>query len=87
MSEVRSLGLEKLTELAQSLGVDGTGDLSSVEIELAVMRALAERQELVVEGILEIMPDGYGFLRERSCLPSRYDVYVSPSQIKRFGLK
>ncbi|HPD06597.1 MAG TPA: transcription termination factor Rho [Candidatus Bipolaricaulis sp.] len=87
MSEVRSLGLEKLTGLAQSLGVDGTGDLSSVELELAVMRALAERQELVVEGILEIMPDGYGFLRERSCLPSRYDVYVSPSQIKRFGLK
>jgi transcription termination factor Rho len=87
MNEVRSLGLEKLTGLAQSLGVDGTGDLSSVELELAVMRALAERQELVVEGILEIMPDGYGFLRERSCLPSRYDVYVSPSQIKRFGLK
>lgn len=87
VSEVRGLRLEKLSELAQTLGVNGSGDLSTVELELAVMRILAERQELVVEGILEIMPDGYGFLRERSCLPSRYDVYVSPSQIKRFALK
>lgn len=87
MSEVRALGPEKLAGLAQTLGVNGTGDLSPVELELAAMRVLAERQELVVEGILEIMPDGYGFLRERSCLPSRYDVYVSPSQIKRFALK
>lgn len=87
MSEVRALGPDKLAGLAQTLGVNGTGDLSPVELELAVMRVLAERQGLVVEGILEIMPDGYGFLRERSCLPSRYDVYVSPSQIKRFALK
>ncbi len=87
MSEVRTLGPEKLAGLAQTLEVNGTGDLSPVELELAVMRVLAERQKLVVEGILEIMPDGYGFLRERSCLPSRYDVYVSPSQIKRFALK
>jgi transcription termination factor Rho len=87
MSEVRALGLEKLTGLAQTLGVNGSGDLSTSDLELAVMRVLAERQDLSVEGILEIMPDGYGFLRERSCLPSRYDVYVSPSQIKRFALK
>jgi len=87
MSEVRTLGPEKLAGLAQTLEVNGTGDLSPVELELAVMRVLAERQKLVVEGILEVMPDGYGFLRERSCLPSRYDVYVSPSQIKRFALK
>ncbi len=87
MSEVRALGPDELAGLAQTLGVNGSGDLSSVELELAVMRVLAERQELSVEGVLEIMPDGYGFLRERSCLPSRYDVYVSPSQIKRFALK
>jgi len=87
MSEVRTLGPEKLAGLAQTYRVNGSGDLSSAELELGVMRALAERQELVVEGILEIMSDGYGFLRERSCLPSRYDVYVSPSQIKRFALK
>ncbi len=87
MSEVRALGVEKLTAVAQTLGVNGGGDLSSAELELAVMRVLAERQDLHVEGILEIMPDGYGFLRERSCLPSRYDVYVSPSQIRRFALK
>ena len=36
---------------------------------------------------MEILPDGYGFLRDGSCLPGRNDIYVSPSQIKRFGLK
>jgi transcription termination factor Rho len=87
MTEVRALGPEKLQELAQNLGVNGFGELAPAELELATMRILAERQELVTEGVLEIMPDGYGFLRERSCLPSRYDVYVSPSQIKRFALK
>ncbi|MBC7092400.1 transcription termination factor Rho [Candidatus Bipolaricaulota bacterium] len=87
MTEVRALGPEKLQELAQNLGVNGFGELAPAELELATMRILAERQELVTEGVLEIMPDGYGFLRERSCLPSRYDVYVSPSQIKRFALR
>ncbi len=87
ISEVRALRQEQLVELAQSLGVNGTGELSPRELEQATLRALAERQELYVEGILETMPDGYGFLRERTCLPGPYDVYVSPSQIRRFGLK
>lgn len=87
ISEVRALGQEKIGELAERLGIDGTSELSPAELEMAVMRALADRQELTVTGVLEIMPDGYGFLRDRSCLPSRYDVYVSPSQIRKFALK
>lgn len=87
ISEVRSLGHEELLALAEKSGLDGTSELSPAELEMAVMRALAERQELAVTGVLEIMVDGYGFLRDKSCLPSRYDVYVSPSQIRKFGLK
>ncbi len=87
IAEVRALGPERLQQLAQSLGINGSGDLSPQELELATLRTLAERQELQVEGILETMEEGYGFLRERTCLPSKYDVYVSPSQIRRFALK
>ncbi|HEC63456.1 MAG TPA: transcription termination factor Rho, partial [Candidatus Acetothermia bacterium] len=87
MQEVLKMDLEALQELAEELGLDGTQDLAPHELQLAVMRQLAGRQELVAEGVLEIMPDGYGFLRGKSCLPSRNDVYVSPSQIKRFNLK
>lgn len=87
ISEVRALGHERIVELAETLGIDGTSELSPAELEMTVMRALADRQELSVTGVLEIMPDGYGFLRDKSCLPSRYDVYVSPSQIRKFALK
>jgi transcription termination factor Rho len=78
ISEVRALGHEKIYELAEKLGIDGTSEFSPAELEMAVLRTLADRQELTVTGVLEIMPDGYGFLRDKSCLPSRYDVYVSP---------
>jgi transcription termination factor Rho len=87
MSEVRAKGPEELQALAQGLRVDGAKELGPHELELVVMRALAERGELQALGVLEGMPEGYGFLRDKSCLPSRYDVYVSPSQIRRFGLK
>ena len=87
MQEVLNMDLEGLQRLAEELGLDGAGDLSPHELQLAIMRSLAEKQELVAEGVLETMPDGYGFLRGKTCLPSRHDVYVSPSQIKRFNLK
>ncbi|HAF70005.1 MAG: Transcription termination factor Rho [Acetothermia bacterium 64_32] len=87
MQDILNMRPEELTGLAEELGVDGAGDLAPHELQLQVMRALAEREELKAEGVLEVMPDGYGFLRGKSCLPSRSDVYVSPSQIKRFNLK
>jgi transcription termination factor Rho len=87
IGEVRTLGHEGIIALAEKFGIDGTSELSPAELEMAVMRTLAERQELTVTGVLEIMSDGYGFLRDKSCLPSRYDVYVSPSQIRKLALK
>jgi len=73
MHEVLNMDLEGLQKLAEKLGLDGAGDMTPHELQLGVMRALAEKQELTAEGVLEIMPDGYGFLRGKSCLPSRDD--------------
>ncbi len=87
MSVVRNMGVDELQELAKERKMDGAGNLAHAELQLEVMRTLAERDELTTEGVLDIMQDGYGFLRDKTCLPSRFDVYVSPSQIKRFTLK
>jgi len=87
MSVVRNMTVDELQALANEHEMDGAGGLGHAELQLEVMRTLAERDELSTEGVLDIMQDGYGFLRDKSCLPSRFDVYVSPSQIKRFALK
>ncbi len=87
MSVVRNMTVDELQALAKKHNMDGAGGLGHAELQLEVMRTLAERDELSTEGVLDIMQDGYGFLRDKSCLPSRFDVYVSPSQIKRFSLK
>ncbi len=87
MSVVRNMTVDELQALAKEQNMDGAGGLGHAELQLEVMRTLAERDELSTEGVLDIMQDGYGFLRDKSCLPSRFDVYVSPSQIKRFALK
>ncbi len=91
LTEIRGKPLDELLKLAKELGLDGTGEMGLYELQLAVMRALAEQEELYAEGILEIVTTDnanfFGFLRDKSCLPSRYDVYVSPSQIRRFNLK
>ncbi len=87
MSEVQAMDLDALQELAKKHKLDGASGLAHAELQLEVMRTLAERDELSTEGVLDIMQDGYGFLRDKTCLPTRFDVYVSPSQIKRFTLK
>ncbi|MFO8034438.1 MAG: transcription termination factor Rho [Candidatus Bipolaricaulota bacterium] len=87
MSVVRNMTVDELQAVAKKHNMDGAGSLGHAALQLEVMRTLAEHDELSTEGVLDIMQDGYGFLREKSCLPSRFDVYVSPSQIKRFALK
>jgi len=87
MSEVQAMDLDGLQALAKEHKLDGASGLAHGELQLEVMRTLAERDELNTEGVLDIMQDGYGFLRDKTCLPTRFDVYVSPSQIKRFALK
>ncbi len=91
LSEIRNKPIDELVELAKELGIDGSGEMGLYELQLAVVKAFAAREELYAEGVLEIVTSDnntfFGFLRDKSCLPSRYDVYVSPSQIRRFNLK
>ncbi len=96
---LRGKKIAELYEIAKALGIPNYADMRKHELIFRIMEAqgqLLRAQQLqpesgaaVVEGVLEITSDGYGFLRsaDSSYLPSPDDVYVSPSQIKRFGLR
>jgi transcription termination factor Rho len=91
LNELQSLGIRKLTELAEKLKVEGgvTG-LNKQELTVKILEAQAEKDGSVsAKGVLEVMHDGYGFLRSPNFnyMPGPDDIYVSPSQIKRFRLK
>ncbi len=81
---------DELCTLAERMGVDDARELRRQELVLAVLEAHADRRgETHAEGVLEILPDGFGFLRspEQSYSPGVDDIYVSPSQIRRFGMR
>jgi len=96
VSQLKSLKISELTELARNLGIANTADLLKQELILKIVESQAQKQsyghiEGVIknEGVLEVLPDGYGFLRSTNYnyLPSPDDIYVSPSQIKKFLLR
>ncbi len=88
VKELRRMKIEELFELAEELGIKNSRHGSKDDVLRQVMTYLAREKELrFKDGILEVHPDGYGFLRGDSCLPERTDIYVSPSQIKRFALR
>ena len=87
--ELKSMEVGQLVQMASTLKVSTAGNLPRRELLLRVIRAHAESNgEIVAEGVLEKLADGYGFLRapEASYLPGPDDIYVSPAQIRRFGL-
>ena len=80
---------QALMAAAQTLDVSGTATMRNQELLFEIMKAQSEKSGLVfAEGVLQILQDGYGFLRhpDYNYLPGPDDIYVSPSQIKRFGL-
>ena len=80
---------QKLVSAAKDLGITGSTSMRKQELIFEIMKAQSERSGLVfAEGVLQILQDGYGFLRhpDYNYLPGPDDIYVSPSQIKRFGL-
>lgn len=95
--ELRSKRIAELTSIAKSLGITNFSDLRKQELILKIVEAQAtvtvkETQiegTITNEGVLEVLPDGYGFLRssDYNYLPSPDDIYVSPSQIKKFYLR
>ncbi len=75
---------------AEKLGIENPSTLRKQEILFAILKKLAEKNEqITAEGVLEVLQDGFGFLRaiESNYLPGPDDIYVSPSQIRRFGLR
>ena len=90
ISELQSLRVKELTKLAQELDVSDYSGLRKHDLIMKILETQAQKQgNVYARGVLEIMPDGYGFMRspDFNYLPGPDDIYVSPSQIKRFGLR
>ena len=88
--ELQSLKIKELTKLAQEMNVQNFAGLKKQELIVTLLEAEAKNDGVLYsQGILEVMGDGYGFLRspDFNYLPGPNDIYVSPSQIKRFGLR
>jgi transcription termination factor Rho len=88
LTKLEEKALEELQQIAKELNIEDFERLRKRDLVLRVMRAQAEQNGLIwTRGVLEVLPEGYGFLRVRNFLPSADDIYVSQSQVKRFGLK
>ena len=85
---IRDRSKADLVALAKEKGISKTEDLSKQELITQLIRTDIEQEgHVFCRGVLEIMSDGYGFLRQETLLPTQTDVYISPSQIRRFGLR
>ena len=86
--ELQGMEVGRLVQMAADLKVGGAGSLPRRELLFKVIRAQADNGSIVAEGVLEKLSDGYGFLRgpKSSYLPGPDDIYVSPSQIRRFDV-
>jgi transcription termination factor Rho len=88
LAELEGKSLDDLQELAKELEISGASRLKKQELIMKVLQTQAEQSGLLfTQGILEILPEGFGFLRVSGYLSGAQDVYVSQSQIKRFALK
>ncbi|MHB9035270.1 MAG: transcription termination factor Rho [Armatimonadota bacterium] len=87
LSELEKKTVEELEEIAATLGVEN-GFSKRQDLVMSILKAFAEKSGLIFDqGVLEILPDGWGFLRHSNFSSNLTDVYVSQSQIKRFGLR
>ncbi len=90
IAALKELKITELTKLARDLGINGISGLKKQDLIFKVLQAQAEKEGLIFSsGVLEILPDGFGFLRSPNYnyLPCPDDIYVSPSQIRRFDLR
>lgn len=91
IADLQRLSMDELTKYAHNNGIPNIGNMAKSQIvfEIVKQKSASPHEILVGEGTLEILPDGFGFLRSPnySYLPSAEDIYVSPAQIRRFGLK
>src|SRR5689334_18491152 len=89
LSTLKDMGVTELTKIAKQLDVPGSSGMRKQELIFEILRSRAEKSGLLFsEGVLETLPDGFGFLRapDYNYLPGPDDIYVSPSQIRKFDL-
>ena len=89
IQELKLKTSEQLITQAEELGIENASTLRRQEILFAILKKVAEKEEITGAGVLQLLQDGFGFLRamESNYLPGPDDIYVSPSQIRRFGLR
>ena len=90
IQELKKTSSEELIAKAEKLEIENPSTLRKQEILFAILKKLADnKEEITAGGVLEVLQDGFGFLRaiESNYLPGPDDIYVSPSQIRRFGLR
>ncbi|MGE0616008.1 MAG: transcription termination factor Rho [Bacteriovoracia bacterium] len=90
LKELKEQKIGSLVDMAKKMGVENAGNLRKQDLIFSILQSKAEKDEhIYADGVLECLPDGFGFLRapDYNYLPGPDDVYVSPSQIRRFGLR
>ena len=91
ISELQRMQIAQLQEFAKSIGLESTGSLLKSQIVFEIVKSISNKPNEVLygEGVLEVLPDGFGFLRSPNYnyMPSAEDIYVSPAQIRRFDLR
>lgn len=88
ITQLESMTREELAHLAKEMGITSYTGLKKQDIIMRLLQAHTEQQgNIFCSGILDIISEGYGFLRQKTLLPSSDDIYVSQSQIRRFGLR
>ena len=90
LSELKTLHVSKLLDMATELAIENANRMRKQELIYAILKAKAKNGDTIYgDGTLEVLPDGYGFLRsaDTSYLSNPDDIYVSPSQIRRFNLR
>ena len=90
LTALKDMSISELTHIAKEMDVEGASGMRKQELIFKVLAAQTEKSGLIFsEGVLETLPDGFGFLRapEYNYLPGPDDIYVSPSQIRKFDLR
>jgi transcription termination factor Rho len=90
ISQLQAMSMAELNSMAKEMGIENFGTMKKHEVIFQILQKNAERSGILfAEGVLEILPEGFGFLRSQSFnyLPCPEDIYVSPSQIRRFDLQ
>ena len=89
IQELKLKSSEQLITQAEELGIENASTLRKQEILFAILKKVAEKEEITGAGVLQLLQDGFGFLRamESNYLPGPDDIYISPSQIRKFGLR